>query len=108
MIQFSPELPKTPTEGLYLAMDFSREGWLLPGETIASIVTGSWACRVYSGTDLNPQAMISGAATIDGTKVRQLVIGGLEGVVYLFLCTFVTNTGRTLVGRAILRVSTAA
>ncbi len=105
MIQFSPELPKAPNEDLLLSMDFSREGWLLPGETIASVVSGSWSCQVHSGTDPSPLAMISGAATIDGTTISQLVVDGLEGVVYLFLCAFLTNTGRTLVGRALLRVA---
>ncbi len=106
MIQFSPELPKAPTEELLLSMTFDKPGWLLPGETIASVVSGSWTCQVYSGEDATPMAMISGAATITGTEISQLVIGGLEEVVYLFLCTFLTNTGRTLVGRALLRVAT--
>lgn len=106
MIQFSPELPKAPSEDLMLSMDVSKQGWLLPGESVASVVTGSWSCQVYSGIDPSPMAMISGAATIGGTSISQLVVGGLEGVVYLFLCTFLTNTGRTLVGRALLRVAT--
>lgn len=105
MIQFSPEMPKAPNEGLSLSMDFSQRGWLRPGETIA---TCAWTCQVYAGDDPNPQAMISGPATIDGPVVTQAVVGGLEDVVYLFLATVATNPPRVapMVGRALLRVAT--
>jgi hypothetical protein len=103
MIQFSPELPKAPSEVLPLSMDFAR--WLASGETIS---TCSWASSVYTGTDPNPSAMIQGAATITGTEVSQTVGGGLDGVVYLFSATITTSLGNTYVGRSILRVSAAA
>jgi hypothetical protein len=103
MIQFSPQMPKKPNETLTLSMDFSQKGWLKAGETITACL---WTALVYEGSDANPNAMISGAATILGTEVFQDVANGLEGVVYLFLATITTNTGRTLVGRALLRVAT--
>ena len=105
MIQFSPEMPKKPNEGLHLSISFAREGWLRPGETIDTCV---WSCQVHSGMDPNPQAMISGPATIDGPTVEQFVVGGVEGVVYLFLATATTLPARAapMVGRALLRVAT--
>jgi hypothetical protein len=103
MIQFTPQMPKKPNELLNLSMDFSQKGWLKSGETIAACV---WSAQVYSGSDPTPDAMISGAATITGTEVFQDVTGGIEGTVYLLLATITTNTGRTLVGRALLRVAT--
>lgn len=102
MIQFTPAVPKAPGEELRLAMDFSEEGWLLAGESIVSAV---WSAQVYSGTDPDPNAMISGAATLTGTTVEQLVIGGLEGVAYLMLCTLTLSTGRDVIGRALLKVA---
>lgn len=103
MMQFTPEVPKAPSEGLCLHMDFSRPGWLVSGETIQ---TCTWSCQVYRGVDPNPGAMISGPATINGAVVFQDVVGGQEGVVYVFLATVTTNTGRTLVGRGLLLVGT--
>lgn len=38
---------------------------------------------VYSGTDPNPGAMVSGSATFDANgNVTQVLLGGLPGVIY--------------------------
>lgn len=37
---------------------------------------------VLEGVDASPSAILSGAATIDGTKVLQHVINGVNGVTY--------------------------
>ena len=37
---------------------------------------------VFSGTDPNPTAMLSGVPSIVGTTVQQLFIGGVDGVIY--------------------------
>ncbi len=47
------------------------------------IYLASVNCTVQSGEDPNPNAMLSGSATVtNGDIVQQLVIGGLPGVVY--------------------------
>jgi len=114
MLQFTPAMPKAPGEGLPLVMDFAQEGWLQPEETLQSCV---WTAQVYEGptgnpydlaVDPTPNAMISGAATVAGTKTTQLVVGGLEGVVYLFIATATLSSGRVTIVRGILRVALAA
>jgi len=67
---------------------------LAPGETITSqTVTMS----VYSGTDANPSAMISGAASVTNTSVvNQKLTGGVLGVIYEALATVTTSLGQTL------------
>lgn len=102
MIQFSPEVPKAPTEVIDLVMDFAR--WMAAGETISSC---TWSCSVHEGIDPAPQAMLQGAATHSGSKATQKVAGGIEGVIYLFSGTVTTSAGNTFVGRALLRVATA-
>jgi hypothetical protein len=93
-----PRIPvKQVGETLNLTTDF--KGYLRVGlvngsgvtftETIASAAT---TITVYSGTDANPSAMVSGAATISGTKVTQTLIGGVSGTVY----TITTTIGTTV------------
>jgi hypothetical protein len=66
---------------------------LAAGETIATqVVTAS----VYTGVDANPANIISGAASVSGTSVMQLITGGVLGVIYELLCTITTSAGQTL------------
>jgi len=67
---------------------------LSSGETIAS---ASVAASVYSGTDPNPSALISGAASVNGSQVTQLVTGGALGNIYELAYTAITSLGQTLV-----------
>jgi hypothetical protein len=81
--------PKDPTEIIPLTFDFSVE--LAAAQTIQG--TPTVAVTVYSGTDASPGAILSGAATVLGARVRQNVQGGLVDVQYLIKVTATTNTG---------------
>lgn len=74
---------------------------LATGETIS---TATVVASVYSGTDAAPSAIISGSASISGTKVTQLVTAGILGVMYKLLCTITTSAGQTLVLAAFLAI----
>lgn len=67
--------------------EFELGDQLLFGETMSGATV---AASVYTGTDPTPMAIIDGAAVIVGTKVRQKIIGGVDGVVYTLIC--VANT----------------
>ncbi len=70
--------PKIPSGREYFTNDFARQ--MAAGLTISSAVcVVTW----LGGTaDLNASAMVSGAAVINGTKVSQLLIGGIDGARY--------------------------
>jgi len=78
--------PKTPSAEEFFGFNFVRQ--LDAGETIQSAV---WSITVKQGTDPNPSAMLSGTAIINGTKVSQKVIGGLDGVQYCLTCLATTS-----------------
>lgn len=71
------------------------------GETISSATV---TCTVYSGTDATPSSVISGVATISGTKVTQLVTAGVLGVIYLLTCAATTSAGQILELQAFLPI----
>ena len=75
---------------------------LVTGETIS---TATVTATVYRGTDPNPSAIVSGSASISTTKVSQLIIDGLEGVIYCLKCVITTSNSQTLHGVAHLYVS---
>lgn len=66
---------------------------LAVGETISTKVV---ACTVLSGVDANPSSLIMGAATSSGTRVTQLVGGGVAGVTYVLTCTITTSSNQML------------
>lgn len=74
---------------------------LAVGETIS---TASTAAVVYSGTDASPSSIISGAASISGTKVTQTLTAGTSGVTYLVTCTITTSLSQTLTLQGYLTV----
>ena len=82
---------KPPTDTKFVYFNFLSN--LAVGETISTQVV---TATVYSGTDANPSAIISGSATADDPEVLQLVTGGTLGVVYTLLCTITTSLGQTL------------
>lgn len=75
------------------------------GETITGATVTS---TLYAGTDSTPSAMISGVATIAGTIVTQLIIGGLLGNIYLLLCSITTSAGQFLSQSGYLAIIPAA
>jgi hypothetical protein len=44
--------------------------------------TASVTVEVLTGVDASPSAILSGTATIEGTKVKQFIIAGVTGVTY--------------------------
>ncbi len=93
--------PKDPAEIIPLTFPFAT---LLNGQTISSAVV---AVTVYSGADGSPSAILSGAATVVGDKVRQNVTGGVLGVEYLIKVTVTTNTGLKYTDGKVLPVKDA-
>ncbi len=83
--------PKLVGETITYQFDFSSR--LAVSETISTkVVTAS----VYSGVDLSPSSIISGAASSSGAVVSQAVTAGTLGVNYELLCTVTTSAGQTL------------
>lgn len=99
MVTATLQRAKVIAEDLLLDFDFLAE--LNEGETILDKTV---TATVYSGTDATPSAIISGAATLDGSVVTQKVIDGLLGVQYLLSCAVTTTLGQTLVQRAYLSI----
>lgn len=94
---------KPPTDTRTVYFNFTSN--LAVGETISTqVVTAS----VFSGTDANPSAIISGSASASGAEVSQKITGGVTGVVYTLLCTITTSAGQTLTIAAYLAVMTEA
>jgi len=83
--------PKPSTDSLNYKFNFLSQ--LAPGETISTAVT---TASVYTGVDANAAAVVSGVASISGTQVTQLLVGGVPGVVYQILCTITTSLGQTI------------
>jgi hypothetical protein len=81
---------KANGETIKEVFDFTSR--LAVGETIS---TATVTAAVYSGTDPTP-TLVSGAATIQGAQVTQLLAGGVAGTTYLLTCFAVTSSGQTL------------
>jgi hypothetical protein len=77
---------------------FPAGGWdftslLSVGETIsAATVTAT----IYTGTDSSPDSIVSGAATINGPYVKQLITAGVVGCIYIVVCKVTTSLGQSL------------
>ena len=71
-----------------------------------TITSATVACTVLLGTDATPSAVLSGAATINGATITQIVTGGISGVDYKLKLTLVTSGSRTLVRAMKLPVRT--
>ena len=85
------EMPaKIASEVKSYTCDFSD---LLGSETIS---TQTVTATVYSGTDSNPSAIISGSASKSGSIVTQLITGGVAGVIYDVTWAITTSGGQTL------------
>ena len=90
---------KVVGEEVLLELNFLSR--LAVGETLLTV---DRTMVVASGVDANPTAMLSGVATISGSIVRQMVIGGLPGVVYLFNVAVRTSNSQLLFNHGKLAV----
>ncbi len=79
--------------GEEVTLDMNFLSRLAVGETLQTV---DRTVVVASGVDANPNAMLSGAATISGSIVRQMIIGGLPGVIYLFIVAVRTSNSQLL------------
>jgi len=79
--------------GEEILFDMNFLSRLAVGETLQTV---DRTIVVASGVDANPNAMLSGAATISGSIVRQMIIGGLPGVIYLFTIAVRTSNAQLL------------
>ena len=95
--------PKFTDERVKYTFDFAS--WLANDESLSSATV---TAAVYAGTDASPSALISGAASITGSVVTQLIIGGTAGVIYQISCAAVTSTSQTLVLTSRLAILTEA
>lgn len=59
-------------------------------------VSGSCTATTYSGTDINPQAIVTGAMSFDGSRALQRVTPPTVGVIYTLLYKVLTNQGNAL------------
>ena len=84
-------IPKKVGETVTIPFDFISDL-----STTETLTTASVAASVYSGVDASPSSIVSGLATISGTKVLQTITGGTEGVIYGLLCTVDTDDSQTL------------
>ena len=75
---------------------------LVSGETIS---TAAITASVLSGTDANPQDIVSGSASIAGAKVTQTIVAGVDGVTYALICKITTSASQTLEIPARLKVT---
>ena len=89
----SRQLLDTKHVGETISQVFDFTSQLAVSETISTATT---TATVYSGTDATPSGLISGAASISGAKVTQMLTDGTLGVTYLVVCTITTSTGQTL------------
>lgn len=81
--------PKTPDETELFGFEFKR---LLPeGETI---VSAECTISVLEGTDASASSMISGTASVSGSRVSQMITGGVAGVRYCLKCAATFSDGQ--------------
>ena len=92
--------PKRVDEDWTVTFNFVQR--LGSNETIS---TATCTATVQQGTDASPENIISGTASISGTKVSQLIINGTNGVAYLLQCVITTSASQRLHGVRILDVT---
>lgn len=70
---------KYVNEKIVVSCDFAKR---LPIGVSLAAGTASVTAEVLTGVDASPSAILSGAASISGSKVLQFVINGVSGVTY--------------------------
>jgi hypothetical protein len=81
---------KLTTESELFSFDFSQV--LAASETIS---TASCSVLVMDGTDANASAILSGSATVSGSKANQRVQNGVSEVTYRLVMTITTSASNT-------------
>lgn len=92
--------PKDPTEVLLLGFDFAA----LTASPSSPIVT---IARHAGAADEAPAAVLSGAPTVNGSRVLQSVVGGVAGCDYLLRCQVDAPDGSRYVLAGVLPVRAA-
>lgn len=94
--------PKASTAQLFIPFNFVSE--LSAADQLDSATV---TATVWSGTDSNPSAIISGGVvfSFNNKIASQKIIGGVAGVIYLLTCTAVSLTsGQTFVQTGLLAI----
>lgn len=99
MSSFTTLSPKHVLADVLVTFDFISQ--LAVGETISGAAV---TATLFSGTDASPSAVISGAASVVGPIVSQLVVDGTVGVIYLLSCAVTTSSGNTKIMQGYLAV----
>lgn len=84
-----------------LTLTFNFIGQMNFGEAINDAVVTS---IVHSGTDPNPENIVLGASTIDGTVVSQVITNGLPGVIYQVVAAITGTEGNVYTQSGLLSV----
>lgn len=90
MIQRLPE--KRPSEIVTVTFKYARQ----LGAGVALVPGASVAVAVRKGIDPAPATLLEGAPAVVGNDVLARVVGGLDGVEYLLVCTADTTNGDRL------------
>ncbi len=69
-----------------------------------TISAANVTAAVFSGEDATPSAIISGAASADGSIVTQMITAGTAGVVYTLNCNVTTSDSQEIILQARLAV----
>lgn len=83
---------KSPAATVQLVFDFIS--FLPAGVTLFAPVVQA---TVWAGVDAAPGAIISGAASVSGTKVLQNITGGVAGVIYKLTVGVSASNGQALI-----------
>lgn len=82
----------SPTETRRITLDFVND---LDPNLPETIISAQWFCEVPADlntlTDPSPQSHVSGAVTISGSRVIQLITGLLPGITYRMRCVATTS-----------------
>lgn len=87
--------------GETVTLGFDLVRLLNVGETVQA---ASFSVTVLRGVDADAAAMVSGAAIVSGSKVRQKIAGGVAGNYYEVAASATTSAGNTYIERATLEV----
>jgi hypothetical protein len=91
--------PKGVSEVLGVVFNYSR---VLSGSE--TLTAASVTAVLYSGTDTNPSAIISGTPMITSPQATQTVTGGLVGNIYQLTCMATSSFGYTYAQTTLLSV----
>jgi len=91
--------PKDPAEIVVVTFDYAA----LAASVSAPVIT---ATRASGEADATPQAIVSGAAQVQGATVMQQIVGGQAGTTYRLRCQIDTADGQRFVLAALLPVRT--